>query len=173
VQEVAGLPCRIYDTRKTTPGLRVLEKYAVRAGGGYNHRMGLHDAVLIKDNHLVAWRTRTGNQTLPEIIQAARDATPPGTTIELEVDSVEQFEQSLPGCPDIVLLDNMSIDQLRAAVALRNQRAPQVLLEASGGITIETVRSVAETGVDRISTGTLTHSAPALDIALDFEEPGA
>jgi nicotinate-nucleotide pyrophosphorylase (carboxylating) len=173
VQAVAGLPCKIYDTRKTTPGLRVLEKYAVRAGGGHNHRMGLYDAVLIKDNHLVAWQAHTGNQSLADVVRAARDSTAPGTTIELEVDSIDQLERALPGRPDIVLLDNMPLEQLRAAVALRNQQAPQLVLEASGGVTLQTVRMVAETGVDRISTGAVTHSAPALDIALDFEEPSA
>jgi nicotinate-nucleotide pyrophosphorylase (carboxylating) len=173
VDAIAGTPCKIYDTRKTTPGLRVLEKYAVRAGGGHNHRMGLYDAVLIKDNHLVAWRKSSKEQPLSDVVRAARSAAPAGTTIELEVDSIEQMEQSISGNPDIILLDNMSPEQLRAAVALRNRMAPQVLLEASGGITLATIRGVAETGVDRISVGALTHSAPALDIALDFEESGA
>jgi nicotinate-nucleotide pyrophosphorylase (carboxylating) len=173
VDAVAGLPCKIYDTRKTTPGLRVLEKYAVRAGGGYNHRMGLHDAVLIKDNHLVAWRKQSKGKPLSDIVLAARTAAPAGTTIELEVDSIEQLEQSIAGNPDIILLDNMPLEQLQAAVGLRNRMAPQIMLEASGGITIETVRRVAESGVDRISVGALTHSAPALDVALDFEESGA
>jgi nicotinate-nucleotide pyrophosphorylase (carboxylating) len=106
-------------------------------------------------------------------VHLARTATQQGTTIELEVDSIEQFEQSIPGNPHIILLDNMSLEQLREAVALRNRLAPRILLEASGGVTLESVRQVAETGVDRISVGALTHSAPALDIAFDFEEPGA
>lgn len=169
VEAVAGLNCAIYDTRKTTPGWRVLDKYAVRVGGACNHRMGLHDAVLIKDNHLVAWRRRPGNQSLVEAVRTARAAAPQGTVIELEVDSIAQLEQALPGQPDIVLLDNMSLDQLRSAVAIRSRQAPKIVLEASGGITLETVRHVAETGVDRISIGAITHSAPALDVALDFE----
>jgi nicotinate-nucleotide pyrophosphorylase (carboxylating) len=173
VDAITGLSCGIYDTRKTTPGWRILEKYAVRVGGGHNHRMGLNDAVLIKDNHLVAWRLRAGDQSLAEVVRVARAGVPPGTVVELEVDSIAQLEQALPGGPDIVLLDNMSLEQLRAAVALRHERAPGLVLEASGGITLDTVRQIAETGIDRISVGALTHSAPALDIALDFEEPAA
>jgi nicotinate-nucleotide pyrophosphorylase (carboxylating) len=173
VDAVAGLACGIYDTRKTTPGWRTIEKYAVRVGGGHNHRMGLHDAVLIKDNHLVAWRLRGGSQSLADAVRLARASVPPATVIELEVDSLTQMLEALPGDPDIVLLDNMSPDQLRAAVALRDERAPKLLLEASGGVTLETVREIAETGINRISVGALTHSAPALDIALDFEEPAA
>lgn len=171
VEAIAGLPCKIYDTRKTTPGWRVLEKYAVRVGGGCNHRMGLHDAVLIKDNHIVAWRLQAGNRSLADAVRAARAAVPAGTVVEIEVDSLAQFEEVLPGEPTIVLLDNMSPDQLRQAVAIRKQRQPRLVLEASGGITLDTVRHIAETGVDRISVGALTHSAPALDIALDFDEP--
>ncbi|MBI3469300.1 MAG: carboxylating nicotinate-nucleotide diphosphorylase [Planctomycetes bacterium] len=170
VDAVAGLPCRIYDTRKTTPGWRALEKYAVRVGGGFNHRMGLHDAVLIKDNHLVAWRIQVGTETLADAVRAARAAVPAGTVVELEVDSVPQLEEALSGQPDIVLLDNMPLDQLHQAVTIRNRQRPRLLLEASGGITLDTVREVAESGVDRISIGALTHSAPALDIALDFDE---
>jgi nicotinate-nucleotide pyrophosphorylase (carboxylating) len=171
VDAVAGLPCQIYDTRKTTPGWRVLEKYAVRVGGGCNHRMGLHDAVLIKDNHIVVWRLQAENRSLADAVRAARAAVPARTVVEIEVDSIEQLDEALPGEPDIVLLDNMTQDELRRAVAIRNQRQPGLELEASGGITLETVRAVAETGVNRISVGALTHSAPALDIALDFEEP--
>jgi nicotinate-nucleotide pyrophosphorylase (carboxylating) len=173
VEAISGLPCEIYDTRKTTPGWRVLEKYAVRAGGGRNHRMGLHDAVLIKDNHLVAWRLRGRDQSLADAVRVARSVVPNGTVIELEVDSIAQLEEATAGEPDIVLLDNMSPEQLRAAVKLRNARLPKLVLEASGGVTLDTVRSIAETGIDRISVGALTHSAPALDIALDFEEPVA
>lgn len=170
VTAVDGLACKIYDTRKTTPGLRVLEKYAVRAGGGNNHRMGLHDAVLIKDNHLVAWQMSGSDHKVRDAVERARAAAPPGTIIEIEVDTLEQLEQALPGQPDIVLLDNMTLDQLRRSVTIRNQSAPQVKLEASGGVNLETVRPIAETGVDRISTGAITHSAAALDIALDFDE---
>ena len=171
VDAIAGLPCRIYDTRKTTPGWRVLEKYAVRVGGGFNHRLGLYDAVLIKDNHVVAWRSQPGRGSLADAVRAARAAVPARTVVELEVDSIAELDEALAGEPDIVLLDNMSLDQLRQAVAIRNRLLPRLMLEASGGITLEAVRKVAETGVDRISIGALTHSAPALDIALDFEQP--
>jgi nicotinate-nucleotide pyrophosphorylase (carboxylating) len=171
VETIAGFDCRIYDTRKTTPGWRVLEKYAVRVGGGFNHRMGLYDAVLIKDNHLVAWRFRAAGLSLADAVRAARNAVPEGTVVEMEVDSLAQLEEALPGEPDIVLLDNMELEQLRKAVMIRNRNAPRLLLEASGGITLPIVRQIAETGVDRISIGAITHSAPALDIAFDFEEP--
>jgi nicotinate-nucleotide pyrophosphorylase (carboxylating) len=173
VDAIAGSSAAIYDTRKTTPGWRVLEKYAVRAGGGRNHRVGLHDAILIKDNHLVAWRTHAAGRTLADAVRAARAVVPPGTVVEIEVDTLDQLRVALGGRPDIVLLDNMPLDQLRQAVALRDQWGRGVELEASGGVTLETVRSVAETRVDRISVGAITHSAPALDIALDFEEPAA
>jgi nicotinate-nucleotide pyrophosphorylase (carboxylating) len=171
VDAIAGTAAAIYDTRKTTPGWRVLEKYAVRAGGGRNHRMGLSDAVLIKDNHLVAWRTAARGQTLADAVRAARASAPSGIVVEIEVDTIAQLRDALGGRPDIVLLDNMPLDQMREAVALRNQLSGGVELEASGGVTIGTVRSVADAGVDRISVGAITHSAPALDIALDFEEP--
>jgi nicotinate-nucleotide pyrophosphorylase (carboxylating) len=172
VDAVAGLPARILDTRKTTPGWRLLEKYAVRCGGGQNHRMGLYDAILIKDNHLAAMR----HWSIADAVGEAR-ANQLGSrmSVEVEVDSLEQLDEVLAAHPqsrpDIVLLDNMTADQMREAVARRNAVAPQVLLEASGGVNLETVRAIAETGVDRISVGALTHSAPALDIALDFEAP--
>lgn len=169
VEAIAGLPCQIYDTRKTTPGWRLLEKYAVRQGGGRNHRFGLHDGVLIKDNHLAAIRTTT--DALAAVLGRARAVF--GGDIELEVDTLQQLEGALncsAGRPHIILLDNMTVDQLREAVRCRNAIAPEVLLEASGGVTLETVRAIAETGVDRISVGALTHSAPALDIALDYEQ---
>ena len=171
VQAIAGLRCSIYDTRKTTPGWRALEKYAVRAGGGQNHRLGLYDAVLIKDNHLVAWG-RHQARSLPQAIRAARAAVAPGTTVEVEVDHLDQLEAAIAGEPDIVLLDNMDPEQLRRAVRLRNRSRPGILLEASGGITLQSVRELAQSGVDRISVGALTHSPAALDIGLDFvEEP--
>jgi nicotinate-nucleotide pyrophosphorylase (carboxylating) len=172
VDALNGLPCRVYDTRKTTPGLRQLEKYAVRVGGGSNHRFGLFDAVLIKDNHLAAWR-RADAQPLAEAVRQARSATAPQTMIAIEVDSVAQLAEVLPGQPDLVLLDNMGLNALREAVVLRNQVGPSVQLEASGGITLENARAIAETGVDRISVGALTHSAPALDLSLDFSESDA
>jgi nicotinate-nucleotide pyrophosphorylase (carboxylating) len=162
VDAVAGLTCKVLDTRKTTPGWRLLEKYAVRQGGGHNHRMGLYDGILIKDNHLAAMNPA---RSIPEVIRIARNTPLP---CEVEVDTLEQLDQALTGKPDIVLLDNMSLDQMRKAVRLRDAVAPQVQLEASGGVTLETIRGIAETGVDRISVGALTHSAPTLDIALDY-----
>jgi nicotinate-nucleotide pyrophosphorylase (carboxylating) len=165
VEGVAGTRAKILDTRKTLPGWRLLAKYAVRQGGGHNHRMGLFDMALIKDNHWSAWPTP---RDLPGRFRAFR-VRDPGVPIEIEVDSLAQLDEVLPAAPDIVLLDNMTVDQTRDAVRRRNAAAPPVLLEASGGITLATVRSLAETGVDRISVGALTHSAPALDIALDYQ----
>lgn len=164
VDAVAGTRALILDTRKTLPGWRLLDKYAVRCGGGHNHRLGLNDGILIKDNHLAA-----GAQPLPiaEAVRRARAASPPGVPVELEVDTLAQFDEALACAPDIVLLDNMTNEQMREAVARRDRVAPGVLLEASGGVHLTTVRGIAETGVDRISVGALTHSAPALDIGLD------
>jgi nicotinate-nucleotide pyrophosphorylase (carboxylating) len=166
VDAIAGLKCQILDTRKTTPGWRLLEKYAVRCGGGHNHRLGLYDGVLIKDNHLAA--LGGGPAAIRRALQLCRTEVDHHVTVEVEVDSLEQLLAALPCLPDIILLDNMSLDQMRQAVQLRNQTAQGVQLEASGGVTLDTVRAVAETGVDRISIGALTHSAPALDIALDY-----
>jgi nicotinate-nucleotide pyrophosphorylase (carboxylating) len=162
VDALAGLSCQVLDTRKTTPAWRLLEKYAVRRGGGHNHRMGLHDGILIKDNHLEAVNNAF---SLREAIQMARRVPLP---VEIEVDTLAQLDEALTGKPDIILLDNMPLADLREAVRRRNVAAPGVLLEASGGVTLETIRAIAETGVDRISVGALTHSAPALDIALDY-----
>jgi nicotinate-nucleotide pyrophosphorylase (carboxylating) len=162
VDAVAGLAVAILDTRKTTPGWRVLEKYAVRQGGGSNHRMGLYDGVLIKDNHLAAL-----HDDLVLAVHRARQELR-GFTIECEVDTLEQMERLLPSAPDIILLDNMTTEQLRAAVQLRNMKGPRIKLEASGGVNLTTVRAIAETGVERISVGALTHSAVAQDIGLDF-----
>ncbi|MBL8792620.1 MAG: carboxylating nicotinate-nucleotide diphosphorylase [Planctomycetia bacterium] len=170
VEVVAGLPCRILDTRKTTPGWRLLEKYAVRCGGGYNHRMGLYDGMLIKDNHLAALPVADRAGKIAEALRRARAAVGTSKPVEIEVDDLEQFDVALAHGPDIILLDNMSPDLMREAVARRNARAPRVQLEASGGITLQTLRAIAETGVDRISVGALTHSAVALDIALDYAE---
>ncbi|MCA8998979.1 MAG: carboxylating nicotinate-nucleotide diphosphorylase [Planctomycetaceae bacterium] len=166
VEAASGTSAKILDTRKTLPGLRALQKYAVRCGGGENHRIGLFDAVLIKDNHL-AWWTKSG-RTLAEAVTHARSLVPAGLTIEIEVDSLEQLAQVLPAAPDIVLVDNYSIADLRMAIALRNDLAPGVQLEASGGVNLDTVVEIAKTGVDRISVGALTHSAPALDIGVDW-----
>lgn len=168
VAEVAGTKAAILDTRKTTPGWRALEKYAVRCGGGRNHRIGLYDAVLIKDNHL-AWLARHADP-IGAAVKAARAETPRGTIVEIEVDSLEQLDRALDCSPDIILVDNLGPEALSEAVRRRNARAPEILLEASGGITLATVAALAATGVDRISVGALTHSAPALDIGLDFEE---
>jgi nicotinate-nucleotide pyrophosphorylase (carboxylating) len=155
---VEGTAAHITCTRKTTPGLRALEKYAVRCGGGINHRYGLDDAILIKDNHIAA----CGG--IGPALQRAKAAAGHLVKIEIEVDTLAQLDEALPYAPDVVLLDNFSLDDLRLAV-IRAKR--QVLLEASGGVTLETVRAIAETGVDVISSGALTHSAPVLDIGLD------
>jgi nicotinate-nucleotide pyrophosphorylase (carboxylating) len=167
VAAVGGLPCRVLDTRKTTPGWRLLEKYAVRQGGGQNHRYGLYDGVLIKDNHLAALGPRP--DVVAEAIRLARAKYEPSVPVEVEVDTLEQLDIALAAGPDVVLLDNMSTEKLREAVRRRNAVAPKVLLEASGGVTLATIHGIAETGVDRVSVGALTHSAPALDVALDYQ----
>lgn len=158
VRLVEGTGATIVDTRKTTPGLRALEKYAVRCGGGVNHRFGLDDAILIKDNHVVA----CGG--VGEAVRRARAHAGHLVKVEVEVDGLDQLEEALKHGPDVVMLDNFSLDDLRAAVALAKGRA---VLEASGGVNLTTVRAIAETGVDVISVGALTHSAPVLDIGLD------
>ncbi len=167
VDAVAGTSAVVLDTRKTTPGWRLLEKYAVRAGGGTNHRVGLYDGILIKDNHLAGLGDPAHAVTLA--VRAARShPAAAGLPVEVEVDTLDQLDQALACRPDIVLLDNMTPAQLREAVRRRDAAAPGVLLEASGGVNLSTVRGIAETGVDRISVGALTHSAPALDIGLDY-----
>ncbi len=162
VEAVAGTKSKIYDTRKTIPGFRGLAKFAVVCGGGCSHRMGLYDAVLIKDNHLAYTR-------MDVLAQAIAKARTGAAFVEIEVDTSQQLQQVLTMGADIVLLDNMPPEVLRKAVALRDQVAPQVKLEASGGVTLDNVRAIAETGVDRIAIGALTHSAPALDLGLDIE----
>jgi nicotinate-nucleotide pyrophosphorylase (carboxylating) len=167
-----GARAKLYDTRKTTPGLRVLEKYAVRCGGGHSHRMGLFDAVLIKDNHIAG----LSPGELPAYVSAASARArelAKGTLqfVMCEVDSLEQLDALLnlpPNTLDIVLLDNMAVHQLREAARRRDVRAPKLELEASGGVTLDTLPDIATTGVDRISVGALTHSAVQLDIALDM-----
>ncbi len=166
VDAVAGLPCQILDTRKTISGWRLLAKYAVRQGGGHNHRMGLYDGILIKDNHLAA--LRQGLESVTAAITAALAKSRRKAWVEVEVESLDQLQRALGCHPDMILLDNMDPGTLREAVRLRDAAAAGVLLEASGGINLETVRAIAETGMDRISVGALTHSAPALDIALDY-----
>ncbi len=158
VAQVAGTRARIIDTRKTTPLLRALEKYAVRCGGGSNHRFGLDDAILIKDNHVAA----CGG--VGAALQRVRDRAGHMVKIEVEVDSLTQLAEALDHRPDVIMLDNFSLDDLAAAVAMASGR---VVLEASGGVDLTTVRAIARTGVDYISVGALTHSAPVFDIGLD------
>jgi nicotinate-nucleotide pyrophosphorylase (carboxylating) len=158
VDAVAGTGASVLDTRKTTPGLRALEKHAVAAGGARNHRFGLDDAVLIKDNHL---RAAGSVGAAVELVRAATDLP-----IEVECDSLAQVEAAIDVGADAILLDNMSLDDLRAAVALVDGRAR---LEASGGVTLDTIRAIAETGVDEISVGALTHSARSLDVSLELK----
>lgn len=158
VRLVEGTGATIVDTRKTTPGLRALEKYAVRCGGGVNHRFGLDDAILIKDNHVAA----CGG--VGEAVRRARAHAGHLVKVEVEVDGLDQLDEALKHGPDVVMLDNFSLDDLKTAVRLAKGRA---VLEASGGVNLTTVRAIAETGVDVISVGALTHSAPVLDIGLD------
>lgn len=158
VDEVSGTQCQIRDTRKTTPGFRSLEKYAVRMGGGVNHRMSLSDAALIKDNHIVA---AGGVMKAFELVRAKY----PQADIEIEVDTLEQLRELLIGEPDLIMLDNMSVEQCREAVSIVNGKSK---LEASGGITLDRAKAYAETGIDFMAIGAITHSAPALDIGLDL-----
>ncbi|RPI86963.1 MAG: carboxylating nicotinate-nucleotide diphosphorylase [Planctomycetaceae bacterium] len=167
VAKIAGTRARILDTRKTLPGWRSLDKYAIRAGGGQNHRAGLYDQILIKDNHLAGWTAAGGGRSIAAAVARARSVFK-DTPVEVEVESLEQLRDALRARPEIVLLDNMTCDQMRRGVALRDELAPGVALEASGGITLDSVRAVAETGVERISVGQLTHSAPAFDLAFDW-----
>jgi nicotinate-nucleotide pyrophosphorylase (carboxylating) len=162
VRRIEGTGAAILDTRKTTPGLRALEKAAVAAGGGRNHRMGLYDAILIKENHVAA----AGG--LPEAVRRAREKDTRGS-VEIECRDLDEVAAALGAGADRILLDNMAPAQLRDAVAARDRERPEVELEASGGITLETVRAIAETGVEYISVGALTHSAPALDLSLLLE----
>jgi nicotinate-nucleotide pyrophosphorylase (carboxylating) len=182
VAATAGTRAAILDTRKTTPGWRALEKYAVRCGGGHNHRIGLYDGILIKDNHL-AWlgaqedgqgSEHRGRPPEPDAVRravrSARLRAPGGIPVEIEVDTLAQLDRALECGPDIILLDNFSPELMTEAVRRRDAKAPRILLEASGGITLSTVAAFAATGVDRISVGAVTHSAGALDIGLDFEQ---
>ncbi len=164
VEAVKGLPVRIKDTRKTTPGLRSLEKHAVKVAGGENHRMSLGDGILIKDNHLAALRSQGLN--IKEIVARARQNSPQRLPVEVEVGTVSEALEAVKAGAEIVMLDNMSVEDMREAVKSIHGRA---LIEASGGITLDNVLAVAETGVDCISIGALTHSAMALDISLELE----
>ena len=154
VEAVKDFPCKVLDTRKTTPGLRTLEKYAVRMGGGMNHRIGLYDAALVKDNHIEA----TGS--IAEAVKAVRRHAPFMAKVEVEASSLKQVQEAIDAGADVIMLDNMTLAQMAEAVKLVNKRA---WVEASGGITLETIRQVAATGVDFISSGALTHSAPVVD----------
>lgn len=181
VSEIEGTAAKVYDTRKTTPGWRRLEKYAVKCGGGENHRMGLYDAIMIKDNHLAMFSRVVDHaeNTIPVAVEKARDwigehadQLPNGanTILQIEVDTLEQFKIALSCRPDIILLDNMSNEQLRSAVETRAEESlTDVLLEASGGVNLQTIGAIAKTGVERISVGALTHSAKNFDIGLDWE----
>jgi nicotinate-nucleotide pyrophosphorylase (carboxylating) len=179
VEAIAGTKARVYDTRKTTPGWRRLEKYAVHCGGGRNHRTGLFDAVLIKDNHLALGRQpNVAGYTPAQAVERARHfvretlAEQTGAAemiVEVEVDSLAQLAEVLPVGPDIVLLDNMTTDMLRQAVTMRDAAGSRAELEASGGVNLQTIRAIAETGVERISVGAITHSAVNLDVALDWK----
>ena len=162
VDAVRGTKAEILDTRKTAPGLRVLDKYAVAAGGGRNHRLNLGDGVLIKDNHIAALRAQGAGAA--KIIQIAREKSPHGMKIEIEVESVEEARSAIEGGADIVMLDNMSLDEISQATRIAKGRC---LTEVSGGVTLERVAEIAATGVDLISVGALTHSVKALDIGLD------
>jgi len=163
VEAVAGYRARILDTRKTTPGLRSLEKYAVRVGGGANHRSSLGDGILIKDNHIEAMRLR--GLELAQIIKTARVGAPHTLKLEVEVEDLEEVEEALDAGAEVLLLDNMEMRQMAQAVEMARGRATT---EASGGITLQNVREVAATGVDMISVGALTHSAKALDVSLEL-----
>ncbi|HHV58899.1 MAG TPA: carboxylating nicotinate-nucleotide diphosphorylase [Clostridiaceae bacterium] len=159
-EQVRDLPVRIVDTRKTVPGLRYLDKYSVRCGGGHNHRLGLSDAVLIKDNHINA------SGGIKKAVEKARESIPHTMTIEVETTTMEEVQEALDAGADIIMLDNMNLEQMKQAVELINKRA---LVEASGNITMETVRNVALTGVDIISIGALTHSVKAMDLSLKLK----
>lgn len=164
VEALEGLPVRLVDTRKTTPGHRMLEKYAVRVGGGHNHRFGLYDAVMIKDNHI------KGAGGVAKAIMSARSLIPHTMKIEVEVETFEQLEEALGAQPDIIMLDNMKPAMMTEAVKLIKARAPHIIVEASGSVTLQTVKEIALSGVDVISVGRLTYSVQALDISLDLGE---
>jgi len=164
VLAIAGLPTRLVDTRKTTPGLRLLEKYAVRVGGGHNHRFGLYDAVMIKDNHI------KGAGGITAAVSAARAEIPHTMKIEVEVENFEQLYEAIRAQADIIMLDNMSANDMKQAVAIVREQAPHVIIEGSGSVNPQNIRALAETGVDVISVGRLTYSVPALDISLDLNE---
>lgn len=164
VNTLEGLPTRLVDTRKTTPGHRLLEKYAVRVGGGHNHRFGLYDAVMIKDNHI------KGSGSITQAVQAARGQIPHTMKIEVEVEDFDQLQEALSAGADIIMLDNMVPDKMKEAVAIIKSKAPHIVVEGSGSVTTQTIKAMAESGVDVISVGRLTYSVAALDISLDLNE---
>jgi nicotinate-nucleotide pyrophosphorylase (carboxylating) len=161
VNAVAGTRCRILDTRKTIPGLRLAQKYAVTCGGGYNHRMGLHDMVLVKENHIIA------AGSIARALQDARRLAP-GVPVEIEVENLVELRAALAARPDVVMLDDFSLEDMRTGVRLRNEQAPGVKIEASGGVDLERLRDIAATGVDCISIGALTKHVRAVDLSLRF-----
>jgi nicotinate-nucleotide pyrophosphorylase (carboxylating) len=172
VRRVGGAGAKVYDTRKTIPGFRLLDKYAVRCGGGFNHRIGLYDGLLVKDNHLAAVGLKDLSAYLAKVVSRCRseDAS---RLVEIEVDNLDQLREALKvEGVDVILLDNMDCPKMELAVDLRNKadKKGTIDLEASGGVTLETIRQIAQTGVDRIAVGAITHSAPALDISLDVED---
>ena len=168
-KRVEGTRAKIYDTRKTTPGFRLLDKYAVRCGGGFNHRIGLYDGLLIKDNHLSHVPLKELSGFLGSIVSRSRSEDGK-RLVEVEVDTLDQLREALKvDGIDVILLDNMDCPKMQAGVELRDRSGKQTELEASGGVTLETIRSIALTGVERIAVGAITHSAPALDIGLDIE----
>lgn len=164
VDALEGLPVRLADTRKTTPGHRMLEKYAVRVGGGYNHRFGLYDAVMIKDNHI------KGSGGIRQAVSSARSQIPHTMKIEVEVESLVQLQEALGAGADIIMLDNMQPSLMTEAVQIIKSKAPHIIVEASGNVTLNTIKEIAATGVDVISVGRLTYSVSALDISLDLNE---
>lgn len=173
VAETAGTETRIQETRKTCPGLRRLDKYAVRMGGGLNHRMGLHDQVLIKENHLAACSGAADRAAaVGEAVRQARAAAPAGTVIEIEVESLDEFAAALKAAPDIVMLDEFGDEDISRAVLARNVKGRAPLIEVSGGVRLERVAALAALGVDRISVGALTHSVRALDVSLKIATGG-
>ncbi|MEK7821942.1 MAG: carboxylating nicotinate-nucleotide diphosphorylase, partial [Planctomycetota bacterium] len=167
VEKIKDYHAKIYDTRKTVPGWRSLEKYAVRVGGGLNHRMGLYDQVLIKDNHLMALEA---GKALAKGVRLAREKAPQWMLIEVEVKTPEELEEAIAAKPDIILLENMTVEEIAKAVKSIRRTNPlhPPMVEVSGGVTLENVEAIARTGVDRISVGALTHSAKALDISLEM-----
>lgn len=164
VDALEGLPVRLVDTRKTTPGHRMLEKYAVRVGGGHNHRFGLYDAVMIKDNHI------KGSGGIGKAVAGARSQIPHTMKIEVEVEDFVQLREAMEAGADIIMLDNMKPADMKEAVRIIKEKTPHILVEASGNVTLETLKTIAETGVDVISVGRLTYSVQALDISLDLNE---